>query len=100
MVASLSTYLKADGNILKKIPSGSVFSVKDKSYVWKFNPKKKCVERKEVKLKSFDSNGMISIERGVSDGDFIVSAGVHNLREGQKVKMLIKKTKSNIGGQL
>ncbi len=54
----------------------------------------------EVKLKSFDSNGMISIESGVLNGDLIVSAGVHNLREDQKVKMLIKKTNSNIGGQL
>lgn len=51
-------------------------------------------------LKSFDSNGMISIEKGVSNGDFIVSAGIHSLREGQKVKMLSKKTNSNIGGQL
>ena len=100
MVASVSAYLKAEGIGMKKVPSGSVFSEKGKSYVWKFNPKKECVERKEVKLKSFDSNGMISIESGVLNGDFIVSAGVHNLRENQKVKMLIKKTNSNIGGQL
>ncbi|MRT92797.1 efflux RND transporter periplasmic adaptor subunit [Ancylomarina sp. 16SWW S1-10-2] len=100
MVASLSTYLKSEGNTLNKIPEESVFSDKGKSYVWKFNPKKECVERKEVKLKSFDSNGMISIENGVSDGDFIVSAGIHNLREGQKVKMLVKRTNSNVGGQL
>ena len=100
MVASLSTYLKSDGNTMNKVPSGAVFSEKGKSFVWKFNPKKGCVERKEVKLKSFDSNGMISIEKGVADGDFIVSAGIHNLREGQKVKMLNKKANSNIGGQL
>ena len=43
---------------------------------------------------------MISIERGVSDGDLIVSAGVHNLKEAQKVKMLNQKANSNIGGQL
>ena len=100
MVASVSAYLKADGIGMQKVPAGSVFSKKGKSYVWKFNPNKKCVERMEVKLKSFDSNGMISIEKGVSNGDFIVSAGVHNLREGQKVKMLNKKTNSNVGGQL
>lgn len=100
MVASLSTNLKADGNSMNKVPSGSVFSEKGKSYVWKFNQKKGCVERKEVKLNSFDSNGMISIERGVSDGDLIVSAGVHNLKEAQKVKMLNQKANSNIGGQL
>ncbi|MDE5422531.1 efflux RND transporter periplasmic adaptor subunit [Ancylomarina sp. DW003] len=100
MVASVSTYLKTEKNGMQKVPSGSVFSEKGRSYVWKFNPTKKCVERKEVILKSFDSNGMISIEKGVSNGDFIVSAGIHSLREGQKVKMLSKKTNSNIGGQL
>lgn len=100
MVASVSTFLKAENNSMQKIPSGSVFSEKGKSYVWKFNSKKGCVERKEVKLKSFDSKGMISIEKGISNGDYIVAAGVHNLREGQKVKLLSKKANSNIGGQL
>ncbi|WP_164977514.1 efflux RND transporter periplasmic adaptor subunit [Ancylomarina salipaludis] len=100
MVASVSTYLKTKENELQKVPSASVFSEKGKSYVWKLNCAKNCVERKEVKLNSFDSEGMISIEKGVSNGDLIVSAGVHSLKEGQKVKMLSKKTNSNIGGQL
>lgn len=100
MVASVNTSLKAEENEMQKVPAGSIFSEKGKSYVWKFNITKKCVERKEVKLKRFDSNGMISIEKGVSNGDFVVSAGIHNLREGQKVKMLNKKANSNIGGQL
>ncbi|WP_209319735.1 efflux RND transporter periplasmic adaptor subunit [Ancylomarina longa] len=100
MVASVSTYLKTEENGIQKVPSESVFSKKGKSYVWKFNRTKSCVELKEVKLNGFDSEGMVSIERGVSNGDIIVSAGVHTLREGQKVKMLSKKTNSNIGGQL
>nr|WP_320118547.1 efflux RND transporter periplasmic adaptor subunit [uncultured Marinifilum sp.] len=100
MVASVTVGLKNENKDSYKLPVTSVFSKKGKSYVWVFNSSKNCVEKREVELDSFNSKGMISISSGVSHGELIVSAGVHSLHQGQKVKMLNKKSNTNIGGQL
>ncbi|MGQ1908360.1 efflux RND transporter periplasmic adaptor subunit [Marinifilum sp. RC60d5] len=100
MTASVSVGLRSIKDSSFKLPVASVFSKKGKSYVWIFNSSKNCVEQREVELMSFDSQGMINIAKGVSKGEVIVAAGVHSLQEGQKVKMLDKRSKTNIGGQL
>lgn len=100
MVASIKTKLASTQSSLCKVPVESVFNKKGKSYVWMYDKANKCVKGKTVRLKDFDSNGMINIESGIEIGDLIVSAGVHSLIEGQKVKMLSKKANSNVGGQL
>ncbi len=101
MVACIKTKLTSTTkNSLCKVPVESVFSKKGQSYVWIYDRVNKCVNGKAVRLRDFDSKGMINIERGIEKGDLIVSAGVHSLIEGQKVKILSKKADTNIGGQL
>ncbi|WP_289530646.1 efflux RND transporter periplasmic adaptor subunit [Labilibaculum sp. K2S] len=100
MVASVTTKLKPTTTTGCKVPVESVFSKEGKSYVWVYNESTNCVKSKEVQMKGFDSMGMINIIKGISSGDLIVSAGINSLREGQKVKQLLQKSNSNIGGQL
>ncbi|NOU59407.1 efflux RND transporter periplasmic adaptor subunit [Marinifilum caeruleilacunae] len=100
MVASVSVSLKSEGTKSYKVPVESVFSNKGKSYVWIFDNNKQCVKQREVKMLGFDSKGMVNLADGISNGEIIVAAGVHSLREGQKVKMLVKKSNTNVGGQL
>jgi RND family efflux transporter MFP subunit len=100
MAASVCVSLKKDNEQNYKVPVESVFSNKGKSYVWIFDTTKQCVKQREVKMIEFDSQGMVNLSRGISSGDIIVAAGVHSLREGQKVKMLVKKSNTNVGGQL
>lgn len=100
MVASITIKLKTTDTGSCKVPVESVFSKDGKSYVWVYNESTNCVNSKEVQMKGFDSMGMINIMKGISSGDLIVSAGVNSLREGQKVKQLLQKSNSNIGGQL
>lgn len=100
MVASVTVFIKADEEENYKVPVESVFSNEGKSYVWIFDTSKKCVQQREVKMLGFDSNGMVNLSKGISNGEMIVAAGVHSLREGQKVKMLVKKSNTNVGGQL
>jgi RND family efflux transporter MFP subunit len=100
MVASVTVSVKAGGEENYKVPVESVFSNKGKSFVWIFDNTNKCVKQREVKMLGFDSKGMVNLSGGISNGEMIVAAGVHSLREGQKVKMLVKKSNTNIGGQL
>lgn len=100
MVASVTVLVKPEGAENYKVPVESVFSNKNKSYVWVFDTTKQRVLQREVKMLGFDSNGMVNLSKGISSGEMIVAAGVHSLREGQKVKMLVEKSNTNVGGQL
>lgn len=100
MVASVTVSLEDAKNNSCKVPVASVFSHKNKSFVWIFDASKKCVTRREVSMSGFDSQGMVNLSKGLSNGEIIVAAGVHSLKEGQKVKMLVNKSNTNVGGQL
>ena len=100
MVASVTVSLKNEGSNTCKVPVESVFADKGKSFVWVFDSSMKCVKQREVKMLGFDSKGMVNLSEGISNGEMIVAAGVHSLKEGQKVKMLVKKSNTNVGGQL
>lgn len=100
MVASVTVSLQNHNSENYKVPVEAVFSNKGKSYVWIFDTTKQCVQQREVKMLGFDSNGMVDLSNGISNGEMIVAAGVHSLREGQKVKILVQKSNTNVGGQL
>ncbi|RUT77959.1 efflux RND transporter periplasmic adaptor subunit [Ancylomarina longa] len=100
MVANVKVQVKNFGKSQIKVPMESVYSENGKAFVWKFNPDKSSVERIQVNLAKFESNGMIRINKGIKNGDLIIAAGVHNLTNGQKVKKLEVTSSSNIGGQL
>lgn len=103
MVASVTIGAHSDADKVQKVPVESIFHDNGKTYVWKFDTAQGIVNKKEVVLGNFNSNGMIDIEikNGVSvDEMIIVSSGVHTLKENQKVKEITKRSNSNVGGQL
>jgi multidrug efflux pump subunit AcrA (membrane-fusion protein) len=69
------------------IPSSAVFSdVGNKSYVWVVAEPAMTVTKREVQVGELTPLGMrVS---GVSAGDWVVTAGVHHLTEGQEVAIL------------
>lgn len=80
-----------------QIPSTAIFNTESKNYVWLYNPDSKTISKKEVDVKNFASNAMLTINSGLSAGDVVVSAGVNTLSDGQKVKPIEKPSKSNVG---
>ena len=77
-----------------QIPVSAAFSPEDddKTYVWLINEESGEVHRQVVSLGQVISTGLIVTE-GVNPGDWVVTAGVHFLREGQKVKIMQRKGK-------
>jgi hypothetical protein len=45
-------------------------------------------------------SGQAIVSEGLSEGEIVVSAGVHSLKEGEKVKVLPVASPTNIGGLL
>jgi RND family efflux transporter MFP subunit len=76
----------AEGDLI--VPPTAVFTAEtgQETYVWVAGADQK-VARKAVKTGKLTPVG-IAVTEGLKQGDWVVSAGVHSLREGQEVKIL------------
>lgn len=81
-----------------RIPSSAVFHRGESDYVWVLADGR--VTGRKIEVASLHSDGTASILSGLSDGEIVVSAGVHDLTEGQSVKPLPATGKTNMGGLL
>jgi multidrug efflux pump subunit AcrA (membrane-fusion protein) len=82
------------------VPSSAIFEDKGETKVFVFDPKSETVKSRSVTVKRLHRNGTAEVASGLSDGETVVTAGVHHITEGQKVKPMPKSSESNIGGLL
>jgi RND family efflux transporter MFP subunit len=74
-----------------EIPTTAVFSDStEKSYVWVIDRSSNTVHQREVQLGKLTDYG-ITVLRGLEPGDWIATAGVHYLEEGQEIRILGEK---------
>jgi len=75
------------------IPETALFSPDDsgKDFVWVIDAQSKKAIRREVKTDELLDTG-ISIKEGLTPGEWIATAGVHSLKEGQQVRILSSST--------
>jgi RND family efflux transporter MFP subunit len=71
------------------VPIGAVFTpdTQRQSYVWLVDEPSQTVSRRLVKTGAITSLGLTILE-GIEPGDWVVTAGVHSLREGQQVRLM------------
>jgi RND family efflux transporter MFP subunit len=71
------------------VPAGAIFTpeTEKQSYVWIVEEPAQTVTRKPVTVGAPTSVGILVTE-GLSAGQWIVTAGVHSLNEGQQVRLL------------
>lgn len=72
-----------------EIPVAAVFSpdATQMTYVWIIDEQAKTVQKREVKVGELTDLG-IQVTEGLKAGEWIATAGVHYLKEGQKIKIL------------
>jgi multidrug efflux system membrane fusion protein len=75
------------------VPLSAVFEgdKPDNPAVWVMDKSTNTVTKRNVTVGSLVSNSSIEIKGGLQSGEWIVTAGVHKLTEGQKVKSLMEK---------
>ena len=88
-----------EGTIIT-ISREALLEVKGKEYVYVYDDKSGQVRLKEVNVSRLNSRGKAIITSGLEGNEKIVTAGVHKLTDGQRVKPLPTASKSNIGGLL
>lgn len=72
-----------------EVPLSAIFSAgePDKSYVWVIDEQTKIVSRRNVVTGNLTDRG-IRVREGLEPGEWIATAGVHYLFEGQQVRIL------------
>ncbi len=86
MSAETEITYRQEADELFKLPSTAIFGKEQKSRVWLVNQDKSTVHSVPVEILSIESDGQALVKADIGPDDIIVSAGVHSLREGQKVK--------------
>lgn len=79
----------AEGGQSVTVPVTAVFSPEatEQSFVWVIDETSMTVARRPVRVESLADTG-VTIAEGLQPGEWIATAGVHYLAEGQKVRIL------------
>lgn len=72
------------------VPMSALFKnpTTNKTSVWVYNPKTETVHGKTVEIGQLFGSDKIMVQKGLTNDDVIVVAGVNYITEGQKVKLL------------
>ncbi|WP_211107384.1 efflux RND transporter periplasmic adaptor subunit [Azospirillum brasilense] len=73
-----------------ELPGTALFEEAGRSFVWLVDPKAQTVRRQPVVIRprdgARDTDGPVIVTEGLTRGDVVVTAGVHSLSEGQRVR--------------
>lgn len=82
---SARVYIRANGEVPLSLPLSAVIADNGQAYVWVVDPVQSTVSKRLVRIQTY-SQQRVSIAEGLKEGDWVVSAGVHLLQPGQKVR--------------
>ncbi|WP_349600149.1 efflux RND transporter periplasmic adaptor subunit [Azospirillum argentinense] len=69
-----------------ELPGTALFEEGGRSFVWVVDPKAQTVRRQPVVIRAREGDGPVIVTEGLTRGDVVVTAGVHSLSEGQRVR--------------
>ncbi|MBP5374747.1 MAG: efflux RND transporter periplasmic adaptor subunit [Bacteroidaceae bacterium] len=82
------------------VPSSAVLNENDKTQVFVYDAKTGIVKARPVIVTGVHRDGTMLVDDGLKSGEAIVVAGVHHIKDGQKVRLLENTSASNVGGLL
>lgn len=83
--------IQLESERLMAIPASALTSLNGQPAVWLVDPETMTVALHNVETARFNPDTVI-VEHGIETGDVVVTAGVHALHPGQKVRLLGSKT--------
>ncbi|MDR1878854.1 MAG: efflux RND transporter periplasmic adaptor subunit [Bacteroidales bacterium] len=100
MSAEVTILFHTKEQSLYKIPLSSLFEKDGNTYVWVFLSDDKPLEMRQIEVAEIQKDGFLIVSQGLQSGERVVSAGVHSIKEGMKVKPLPTISNTNAGGLL
>lgn len=100
MSATVTIDYKPGSEDRSMIPVAALFQREGKSFVWLYDETDQTVHQLPVKVEQITKDGIALVQSDLRKGQIVVSAGVNNLKDGQRVKALPAVSASNVGGLL
>jgi RND family efflux transporter MFP subunit len=100
MAAMVNVVFKSENVATVSIPLSAVFEVNGVSTVWIYRSDTQTVEARAVETDAVLTDGTVTVTGGLQAGETVVTAGVHSLREGERVRLLPAASSTNRGGLL
>ena len=100
MSVTVTIDFKPGAEDLTVIPIAALFQQDGHSYVWLYETQEQVVHRMEVSVGQINKDGTVLVKSNLRKGQTVISAGVNELKEGQKVRPLPFVPASNVGGLL
>lgn len=91
---------KPENASMVSIPLTAMFEVDNTPTVWVYDEVQQRINARTIRISEILTDGTMIVSEGLNVGEQVVSAGVHKLSDGEKVKMLPQATKTNVGGLL
>jgi RND family efflux transporter MFP subunit len=82
------------------IPLESLYNEGGDVYVWIYEESSQTVKKRRIHTDGLYKDKGIRIIEGLAADEIVVSAGISSLKENQKVELLPKASKTNVGGLL
>lgn len=100
MSTMVTIQYKTEDTQTYSLPLTAVFEQNETAKVWVYDPATETVSARPVTLSEILTDGTAVVSSGLSAGDIVLSAGVHSVKEGEKVKLLPAVSSTNVGGML
>ncbi|MDR2120179.1 MAG: efflux RND transporter periplasmic adaptor subunit [Tannerella sp.] len=100
MATMVTIRYRTEASELVRIPYTALFEINSASSVWVCNPDNSTVTARKVVVHELHADGTVVVSEGLKAGEIVVTAGVHSLGEGEKVKRLSPVSATNVGGLL
>jgi len=98
LTAMVNIFGKEKDNLPLEIPSSAVLCENDQTYVYLYSDS--IIHKTPVRVSHLSSRGTIQVIQGLEAGQKVVSAGVHLVSDGQRVRPASEPSKTNVGGLL
>ena len=102
MTTMVSVAYKDEGQLPMELPGSAVFAdgPDDVSCVYLYDEADGTIHKTPVTMTYVGVNGTVQIIQGLTPGQRVVSSGVHQLTDGQRVRPVQEPTRTNVGGLL
>lgn len=94
------TYHEQEEETGVMVPTTAISRKDEQTYAFVLNTGTGIVQRRAVEVGRIDLKGNIQVLKGLEPDETVVCAGVRYLTDGQKVKVIEKTSKANVGGLL
>lgn len=98
MSSSVKIKYRSSNSNTVKIPYSAVFTEANVGFVWVYDGGK--VHKRQVQVYNVDRNGTATVTSGLKEGEVVITAGVHYLKDGMQVRLLPQPSPSNVGNIL